>query len=150
MELALFRRNLDKKKVRQEFLDKGSYEFPFINPQHQCHKYRFGYFTKKQKKEIFFTGIARVDMENLNSQIYDFGRGYFCSEPVFIPQPGHRYSPWTGQEPGWLLTEVYDSENQKTLLAVFKADRISDGPLARADLNQTIPLGFHGFWHPHH
>jgi all-trans-8'-apo-beta-carotenal 15,15'-oxygenase len=89
-------------------------------------------------------------MENLNSQIYDFGAGHFCSEPVFVPMPGHRYSPETGQEPGWLLTEVYDSEKQKTRLAVFKADRISDGPLAQADLNQSFPLGFHGFWHPHH
>ncbi len=52
-------------------------------------------------------------------------------------------------EPGWLLNEVYDSEKQVTLLAIFKADRISDGPLARAYLNHTIPLGFHGYWHPH-
>ena len=136
--------------IRNEVLDSGSYEFPFINPQHLCHKYRFGYLTRKQNKEIFFSGIARIDMENLNSQIYDFGHGNFCSEPVFVPLPGHRYSPRSDQEPGWLLTEVYDSENQKTLLAVFKADHISDGPMALAYLNQSIPLGFHGFWHPHH
>jgi len=142
--------NLDKKKIRQEILDKGSYEFPLINLQHQCHKYRFGYFTKKQKKEIYFTGIARIDMENLRSQSYDFGPGKFCSEPVFVPIPGYRYSPSTGKEPGWLLTEVYDSEKQKTLLAIFRADCISDGPLARAYLNQVIPLGFHGFWRPHY
>jgi all-trans-8'-apo-beta-carotenal 15,15'-oxygenase len=142
--------NLDKKKIRQEILDHGSYEFPFINLQHQCHKYRFGYFTKKQKKEIFFRGIARIDMKNLRSQNYDFGPGKFCSEPVFVPMPGYRYSPWTGKEPGWLLTEVYDSEKQKTLLAILRADHISDGPLALAYLNQAIPLGFHGFWRPHH
>jgi all-trans-8'-apo-beta-carotenal 15,15'-oxygenase len=141
--------NPNRKKIRHEVLDKGSYEFPFINPHHQCHKYRFGYFTKKQKKAIFFTEIARIDMENLSSQSYDFGRGKFCSEPVFVQMPGYRYSPRTGKEPGWLLTEVYDSEKQKTLLAIFRADRISDGPLARVYLNQTIPLGFHGYWHPH-
>jgi len=142
--------NLNKKKIRPEILDKGSYEFPFINPQHQCHKYRFGYLTKKQEKEIFFTGIARVDMENSSSQSYEFGPGKFCSEPVFVPVPGYRYCAWTDKEPGWLLTEVYDSGKQKTFLALFRADNISDGPLARAHLNQTIPLGFHGFWHPHH
>ena len=32
----------------------------------------------------------------------------------------------------------------------IRADRITDGPLARAYLNQAIPLGFHGFWHPRH
>ena len=138
-----------RKKMRHEVLDKGSYEFPFINPQHRCHKYRFAYFAKKQIREVFFTGIARIDMENLSSQSYDFGFGKYCSEPVFVQLPGYRYSPWTGKEPGWLLTEVYDSEKQKTLLAIFRADRISDGPVARAYLNHTIPLGFHGYWHPH-
>ena len=142
--------NPNRKKIRPEVLDNRSYEFPFINPHHQCHKYRFGYFTKKQKKAIFFTGIARIDMENLSSQSYDFGRGKFCSEPVFVQMPGYRYSPQTGKEPGWLLTEVCDSEKQKTLLAIFRADRISDGPLARAYLNQAIPLGFHGYWRPYH
>ena len=135
--------------MRHEVLDKGSYEFPFINPQHRCHKYRFAYFAKKQIREVFFTGIARIDMENLSSQSYDFGFGKYCSEPVFVQLPGYRYSPWTGKEPGWLLTEVYDSEKQKTLLAIFRADRISDGPVARAYLNHTIALGFHGYWHPH-
>ena len=140
--------NLNKKKIRPEILDKGSYDFPSINLQHMCHKYRFGYLTKKQEKEIFFTGLARIDMENSSSQSYDFGPGKFCSEPVFVPVPGYRYSAWTDKEPGWLLTEVYDSGKQKTFLALFRADNISDGPLARAYLNQAIPLGFHGFWYP--
>ena len=137
-----------RKKIRHEVLDNESYEFPYINPQHGCHKYRFGYFAKKQKEEIFFTGIARIDIENLNSQSYDFGPGKFCSEPVFVQLPGYRYSPWSGKEPGWLLTEVYDSVKQKTLLAILRADHIVDGPVARAYLNHSIPLGFHGYWHP--
>lgn len=141
--------NFNKKKIRHEVLDKGSYEFPSINLQQMCHKYRFGYFSKKQEKEIFFTGLARIDMNNLRSQSYDFGPGKFCSEPVFVPVPNYRYSPWTDKEPGWLLTEVYDGGKQKTFLAIFRADRISDGPLARAYLNHAIPLGFHGFWRPH-
>ena len=89
-------------------------------------------------------------MDNLSSQSYDFGREKFCSEPAFVPMPGYRYSPWKGKEPGWLLTEVYDSRKHKTFLAIFRADHISDGPLALAYLDHTIPLGFHGFWHPHH
>lgn len=142
--------NPKNKNIKHEILDSGSYEFPYINPQHKCHKYRFGYFAKKCNQDIIFSGIARVDLNNFNSQVYDFGRGYFCSEPVFVPIPGHRYSPLKAQEPGWILTEVYDSGKQKTRLAVFNADRIVDGPLAWADLNQTFPLGFHGFWHPRH
>jgi carotenoid cleavage dioxygenase-like enzyme len=73
------------------------------NPQHWCQEYRFGYFTKKQKKEIFSTGIAWIDMEYHSSESYNFGPGIFFSEPVFVKIPGYDYSPETGKEPGWLL-----------------------------------------------
>jgi all-trans-8'-apo-beta-carotenal 15,15'-oxygenase len=68
---------------------------------------------------------------------------------VFVPKPGYSYSAESEAEPGWLLTEVYDSGNRKTLLAVFDAEHISNGPIARAYLNDILPLGFHGYWHPH-
>jgi all-trans-8'-apo-beta-carotenal 15,15'-oxygenase len=140
--------NYKKKKIHQEILDTGSYEFPFINLQYGCHRYRFGYFAKKHSGEIFFTGIARVDMENMRADTYEFGRGKYCSEPVFAQIPHHRYAPETGEEPGWLLTEVYDSRKHKTFLAIFRANHISEGPLAQAYLHHPIPLGFHGYWHP--
>jgi all-trans-8'-apo-beta-carotenal 15,15'-oxygenase len=140
--------NYKKKKIRQEILDEASYEFPFINLQHQCHRYRFAYFAKKNNKEVFFTGIARVDLKNIRSETYEFGPGKFCSEPVFVQIPGYMYSSETGEEPGWLLTEVYDSWKQKTFLAIFRADHISEGPLSQAYLTHPIPLGFHGYWHP--
>lgn len=122
--------NTAKKKNRLEILDKGDYEFPFVNPQYACQKHRFGYFAKRYKEGYFFTGIARVDMKTLKSASYNFGKGVFCSEPIFVPKPNHAYSPDADSEPGWLLTEVYHSGKQKTLLAVFSANHVSDGPIA--------------------
>jgi all-trans-8'-apo-beta-carotenal 15,15'-oxygenase len=142
--------NTAKQNVRLEILDNGDYEFPFVNPQYVCHKHRFGYFAKRFRDELFFTGIARVDMKTLNSASYDFGKGIFCSEPVFIPKPQHIYFPDTPEEPGWLLAEVCDGGKQKMFLALFRSDHISEGPIARAYLNHPMPLGFHGFWHPYH
>ncbi len=138
--------NTAAKTIRFEILDGGSYDFPVINLDHMCHRYRFGYFTKKQNREVFFTRIARVDMKTLYSESYDFGQTIFCSEPVFVPKPGYNYSAETDAEPGWLLTEVYDSGKRKTLLAIFEAEHISDGPIAQAYLNHVLPLGFHGYW----
>jgi len=140
--------NAARKTIRFEILDSGSYDFPVINLEHLCHRYRFGYFAKKQNREVFFTGIARVDLKSLHSDSYDFGQAQFCSEPVFVPKPGYSYSAETDVEPGWLLTEVYDSGKNKTLLAIFETEHISDGPIARAYLNHVLPLGFHGYWHP--
>ena len=141
--------NTVKRSIRLEILDKGDYEFPFVNPQYVCHKHRFGYFAQRNKDEIFFTGIARIDMKTLKSESYPFEKGSFCSEPVFIPKPNHGYSADTNAEPGWLLTEVYNGGKQKTILAIFKADHVSEGPIAEAYLNHIMPLGLHGFWHPH-
>ena len=142
--------NMARQNIRLEILDRGDYEFPFINPQYVCHKNRFGYFAKRFRDELFFTGIARVDMKTLNSKSFDFGRGIFCSEPVFIPKAQHIYSPDTQEEPGWLLAEVYDSGKQRTSLALFRSDHVSEGPIAKAYLNHPMPLGFHGFWQPYH
>jgi all-trans-8'-apo-beta-carotenal 15,15'-oxygenase len=139
--------NTAKRNIRLEILDKGDYEFPFVNPQYVCHKHRFGYFAQRHKDDLFFTGIARIDMKTLKSQSYNWGKGIFCSEPAFIPKPNHIYSPDADTESGWLLTEVYNTHRQKTLLAIFNADHISDGPVAKAYLNHPIPLGLHSFWH---
>jgi all-trans-8'-apo-beta-carotenal 15,15'-oxygenase len=142
--------NTAKRNVRLEILDKGDYEFPFVNPQYVCHKHRFGYFAQRFKGEFYFTGIARVDMKTLNSESYDFGKGVFCSEPVFIPKPQHIYDPHAGEEPGWLLTEICDSGEKETFLAVFRSEHVSEGPIAKARLSHFMPLGLHGFWQPYH
>ena len=138
-----------KKNIRLEILDKGDYEFPFVNPQFVCHKHRLGYFAKRHKDQVFFTEIARIDMETLKSESYNFGKGVFCSEPVFVPKPKHIYPSDASAEPGWLLTEVYNSGKQKTLLAIFRANHVSEGPVAEAYLNHSMPLGLHGFWLSH-
>ncbi|MBW2707169.1 MAG: carotenoid oxygenase family protein [Deltaproteobacteria bacterium] len=139
--------NTARKTIHFEILDDGNYEFPAINLDHQCQRYRFGYFAKKQDRELFFTGITRVDMKTLRSESFDFGQATYCSEPVFVPKPGFKYSADTKAESGWLLTEVYDGGKHKTLLAIFEAERIADGPVAQAYLDDALPLGFHGYWH---
>ena len=139
--------NTAKRNIRLEILDKGDYEFPFVNPQYVCHKHRFGYFAQRNKDDLFFSGIARIDMKTLKSESYDWGKGIFCSEPVFIPKPNHIYSPDSDTESGWVLTEVYNSRKLKTLLAIFSANHVTEGPVAEAYLNHSMPLGLHGFWH---
>jgi all-trans-8'-apo-beta-carotenal 15,15'-oxygenase len=141
--------NTAKRNFRLEILDKGDYEFPFVNPQYVCHKHRFGYFAQRHQDNLYFSGIARIDMKTLKTQSYNWGKGIFCSEPAFIPKPNYIYSPDTDTESGWLLTEVYNTRRQKTLLAVFNADHISDGPVAKVYLNHPIPPGLHGFWLSH-
>ena len=60
--------------------------------------------------------------------------------------PGHPYEPGSADEPGWLFTEVYDGNARSTYLAVLRADRIADGPVAKVHLDQHVPFSLHGWW----
>lgn len=132
--------------IRQEVLDRGSCEWPRVNELHRCHGYRFGYMAKTRPGEFFWSLICRIDMRTGRSDSYDFGAGVYCSEPVFVPLPAFRYLPDDDDEPGWLLTEVYDSHTRKSFLAVLRAERLSDGPLAAVHLRHHVPFSYHGWW----
>ncbi|HEY6837464.1 MAG TPA: carotenoid oxygenase family protein, partial [Geobacteraceae bacterium] len=134
------------KRIRQEVLDRGSYEWPRVNEVHRCHRYRFGYMVKQRAGEFFWSYVTRVDVLTGASESYDFGPGVYCCEPVFVPIPGREYGGEDRDEPGWLLTEGYDSHTRKGFLAVLRAERLADGPLAVVWLQHHVPFSFHGWW----
>ncbi len=134
-----------RKDIRQEILYGGNCEWPRINDIRYCHRHRYGYMTKCRPGEFFWSIIMRHDLHTGRTDIYDFGAGVYCSEPVFAPLPGAVYSPDKG-EPGWLLTEVYDSHTRKSYLAIMQSDRLENGPVACAHLTHHVPFSYHGFW----
>jgi all-trans-8'-apo-beta-carotenal 15,15'-oxygenase len=135
-----------RRSVRLELPGGENCEWPRINELHRCHTYRFGYMVEARPGDFFWTLISRLDMENGRTERFDFGAGCYCSEPVFAPLSSLRDLPTNGDEPGWLLTEVYDSRNRKSFLAVLRADRISEGPVATVHLNHHVPFSYHGWW----
>lgn len=144
-ELRRYHIDLAAKKLREEILDPGNFEFPTVNPSRLCYRHKYGYFAKIYDNELFFNGITRVNFDNGGSDSYNFGSAVYCSEPVFAAMPGSRGKDG---EPGWVLTEVYDSVSQKSYLAVLDAGNLASGPLAKILLAHHVPLGFHGFWSP--
>jgi len=136
------------KSAREKFVAGENFEWPRINGRHLCRNYRFTYIAQGHPGEFFWSFITRMDMSSGKNSTYDFGRTEFCSEPVFIPLPGKNYEPDDAEEPGWLLTEVYDSRSRTSYLAVLRAERIEDGPLARIRLTHHAPFSYHGWWSP--
>ena len=136
--------DLSRKTVRQEIVDSGNNEFPFVNQRLSCYQHRFGYFTNGA---IGSSVIKRVNMQTGNLQTYNFGENNYCLEPVFAPLPGFDYSANLSEEPGWLLTEVLNGYTKESFLAIFAADHVSDGPIAIARLLHHVPYNFHGCWH---
>ncbi|MBG1264673.1 carotenoid oxygenase family protein [Nostoc commune] len=136
--------DLRRKTVRQEIVDSGNNEFPFVNQHLSCYQNRFGYFTNGA---IGSSVIKRVDMQTGKSQTYNFGENNYCLEPVFAPLPGFDYSANLTKEPGWLLTEVLNGYTKESFLAIFAADHVSDGPIAMVRLMHHVPYNFHGCWY---
>ena len=86
-------------------------------------------------------------MQTGKGEDYDFGKGLYCGEPVFVPEPGVQYQSEDAKECGWFLSEVYNSATAKTFLAVLRADRVADGPIAVIHLSHHVPFSLHGYWH---
>ncbi|WEU40330.1 MAG: carotenoid oxygenase family protein [Candidatus Odinarchaeum yellowstonii] len=139
--------NLKDSKIKQETIDYGNHEFPTINPVHQCRQHRYGYFAiSRNPTDVFWNGIKKIDMKFGKPVSYNFEKGLYCSEPVFAPKPGFKYTHDSKDEPGYLLTEVYDSFEKKSFLAVFDAENILEGPIARIHLKHHAPFTHHGYW----
>jgi all-trans-8'-apo-beta-carotenal 15,15'-oxygenase len=132
-----------RRRAQMETLDKGNHEFPTINPSHALRRHRYGYFGLSTDGTGFFNAVVRMNMQSGRRQQFAFGPDQYSSEPVFVADPGKAASP---QDEGWLLVEVLDGRSQTNHLAVLRADRIEDGPVAKVQLRHALPLSFHGCW----
>jgi all-trans-8'-apo-beta-carotenal 15,15'-oxygenase len=61
-------------------------------------------------------------------------------EPVFAAKPGG------GIDQGWLITQCLDGASDTTFFALFDAEHLAAGPLARIWLDHHVPISFHGAW----
>lgn len=146
-EFRRFVINHGQRTIHQETLLNDNHEWPMVNPYHRCHPYRFCYAARAQGDDFFWTGITKFDTSTGGKESFTFEKGLLCGEPVFAQIPGYAYDFDSENEPGWLMTEVYNSNIHKTFLAVFRADSISDGPIAKIYLQHHMPFSMHGFWH---
>lgn len=138
-----YRIDLASGNVTTETVDHASHELPLVDPRLQCHAHRFTYLVENPLKlDIAWTVVKRIDMDTGETVRYPCEPGQYCLEPVFVPRPSG------GPDSGWLLSEVYDARTERTFLAVFDADSIASGPIARVHLRHHIPLNFHGHWLP--
>jgi carotenoid cleavage dioxygenase len=142
--LHRFELNLETHSVREQPLDDLSIEFPRIKESLNGLKNRYGYATYTENGEgITGGGIVRYDLEKGTRDLFDGADKDVPSEAVFVPAAGD-----AGEEAGWLLSYFYDKSREKSDLAVFDATELAKGPIARIELPQRVPMGFHGSWIP--
>ena len=125
--------------LREEIVDAGNHEFPMIDPRVGLGEHRHGYFSCGETGDWVLDGVARLDMAGGTRDEFRFGPRHFVGEPVFAPRGD-------AEGDGWLLTLVQSGETGNGFLAVFDAENLAAGPLAKVHLGHHAPISFHGCW----
>jgi carotenoid cleavage dioxygenase-like enzyme len=119
-------------------------EYPRIDERRTGRPYRFGYVTccgGPGTDDIFHRGVARIDVTSGDTAVWPGEPGVAAAEPVFVPR-----SADAAEGDGFLLTNLYDEARDASCLAVFDAQDVGAGPIARAWLDHRVPVGFHATW----
>lgn len=140
--LTRWRFNLKDNSVKEEALDEIPSEFPTINPAYLGRKNRYGYTASMKRDEVpLFDGVIKYDLETGQTWRYQFGSGRYGGEVVFASNPQGE-----GEDDGWLMTFVYDESIDSSELVILSAQDIESEPVARLQIPQRVPYGFHGTW----
>lgn len=134
--------NLKTGAVQEQTIDDRACEFPRINEQYLGRPIRYGYAGKSAPTAMpKFDGLLKFDLDNQSVQVHSFGSGRYGGEGVFVPRPGA-----TAEDDGWLMTFVHDEAQNVSELVVVSTQAMMDEPVARIQMPQRVPYGFHGTW----
>jgi carotenoid cleavage dioxygenase len=89
-----------------------------------------------------FNAVARFDRASGRVDRFDLGAAMLADEHLFVPQPG-------GSEgEGWVLGTAHDRRAERTVLSVYRAQALAEGPISQAVLPRRLPPGLHGRFQP--
>jgi len=117
-------------------------EYPRIDERRVGLEYRYGYLAccgGPGTDDIFHRGIARFDHVTREMRTWTDGLRF----AVFVPR-----TPDSEEGNGFVMTNIFDEHRNASQLAIFDADAIERGPIARAQLEHRVPVGFHALWLP--
>jgi len=116
-------------------------EFPRIDTRLQGRRQRYSYTIQGTRDFIGpnFDTVNRIDHDRGQVQSYRYAESEMAEEHVFVSRPGT-----TAEGDGWLVGTSLDIANGHSILNVFHADMLPDGPVARMLLPYALPLGLHG------
>ena len=129
--------NLSEQTFFSESRRDGFCEFPRIDEDVSGQKYSYLWLQSEEFIDnIFRAGISKIDDKN-EVKTYLLEKGQLCSEPVPIIKKNT-------QDDGYIITLVFDSNINKSHYLVLTARDLKFQ--AKIELEQTIPITFHGSW----
>jgi all-trans-8'-apo-beta-carotenal 15,15'-oxygenase len=130
-----------REEIRKEVLCQVRMEFGQIDPR--CAGTRTRHLWGLSVGDDHRFSIVHVDAETGAEDCFRLPEGEFASEALFAAR-----TPEAPEGDGHLLTLVYRSSTHTSHLAVFDAQRVGAGPVARAFFDHHVPATFHGVWVP--
>lgn len=121
--------------VRVETLSERSIELSSIN-YGRCNERRHRYVWGVGADSGWFDAIVKIDVEEGLDSAWS-AEGQYPGEPIFVARPDA-----SAEDDGVLLSVVLDAEREASSLLVLDAATLD--VVARADVPQHVPFGFHG------
>jgi carotenoid cleavage dioxygenase-like enzyme len=128
--------------VTEEVLNDRDIQFPRPDDRLMTRKTRHGFanvnLTSADGRVDGMDAVMRFDTSTGAEDIHHFGRGAAAGELIFAPRIGSK-----DEADGYAMTLVHPPHATHTELAIFSAQDIAAGPIARAVIPYLIPSGFH-------
>ncbi len=134
------------REFRAHRLSDAVCEYPRFDERREGLEYGHGYVACEGGPgtgDIFHRGLGHFDHTTGEMRVYSAGPRCAVAEPVFVPRDRN-----AREGEGYLLTNIFDEDRGASHLAIFDAEDVERGPIARAMLDHRVPVGFHGTWRP--
>ncbi|MGE2690132.1 carotenoid oxygenase family protein [Mycolicibacterium pulveris] len=120
--------------VSERQLDDRAVEFPRIDD-------RLATLPARYSVSVGDNRLVRYDLNTGDAVEHAFGTGT-PGEAVFVPST----SAPADESSGWYLAYVYDPSRDGSDLVIIDASDFTGPPVARIQMPQRVPFGFHGNW----
>ncbi|MEO1060895.1 MAG: carotenoid oxygenase family protein [Actinomycetota bacterium] len=131
----------ERRTASTTVIDDSPNEFPRHRGSLSTKPYRYGYCASPSGDPAAGWPTLKHDLQTGERTVFDHGPGRAAGEPVFVGRPGD-----DAEDGGWLVTFVHDLTTDGAELVVLDAQDFGRGEVARVQLPQRVPFGFHGNW----
>ena len=130
------------KRVLRRVISDKSQEFPRFDERLATRDYRYAYTVGADLgRPDLPQPLYRHDLKSGTTLQHDYGPHSVSGEAVFVPA-----SAESAEDEGWLLSYVYNLEDDSSEVVILNAANIEGDAVARISLPARVPLGFHGNW----
>ncbi|NJO66781.1 MAG: carotenoid oxygenase family protein, partial [Leptolyngbyaceae cyanobacterium RM1_405_57] len=144
--------DLKTNTVERKLIESRCCEFPFVHPNRAGRPYRYVYLGAAHAAQgnAPLQAILKVDLVSGERQIWSAAPRGYVGEPIFVPRPTttaeqlQSNGKASDEDSGWLLTMVYNSEQERSELVILDAKDLTKEPVARLHLKHHVPYGLHG------